>query len=89
MNKKLLASIAAVLCVGVSALAFTACDNHKHTYDGDFTSCGAEGHWHAPNCGHDVDGTDFEEHNYGGWVTDTEATEEQEGLRKRTCNDCG
>nr|MDE5943518.1 hypothetical protein [Clostridia bacterium] len=86
---KLLASIAAVLCVGVSALAFTACDNHKHTYDEDFTSCGAEGHWHAPNCGHDVDGTDFEEHNYGGWVTDTEATEEQEGLRKRTCNDCG
>ena len=89
MNKKLIVSLAAAICVGASALAISACDNHKHTYDSELSSCGEAGHWYAANCGHDVDGKDFEEHNYGAWVTDREAGETADGQRHRTCEGCG
>lgn len=90
MNKKVLFSLAAALCVGVSALALSACnDNHEHTYDTKLTPCGADGHWYAATCGHDVDGKGLEGHNYGDWNIVTPATEAGTGLRKRTCKDCG
>ncbi len=48
----------------------SACDvcgysyGHTHTYSLDWTPAinRADGHWHAPTCGHDVDGTDLSEH---------------------------
>ena len=89
MNKKAIFSLAAALCVGASALAISACDNHKHTYDSELSSCGATGHWYAATCGHEIDGKDFAEHNYGNWVIDTAATEESTGTRHRTCGGCG
>ena len=34
----------------------------KHTYESGWTSAGEAGHWHAPTCGHTVDGTDLTAH---------------------------
>ena len=45
-------------------------------------------HWHlCVNCGSEV--MDKAAHTYGDWVTVTEATETEAGLRKRTCSVCG
>ena len=45
-------------------------------------------HWHlCVNCGSEV--MDKATHTYGDWVTVTEATETEAGLRKRTCSVCG
>ena len=45
-------------------------------------------HWHlCTSCGSEV--MDKAAHTYGDWVTVTEATETEAGLRKRTCSVCG
>ena len=45
-------------------------------------------HWHlCTSCGSEI--MDKAAHTYGDWVTVTEATETEAGLRKRTCSVCG
>ena len=36
--------------------------DHTHTFDEAWVSTGENGHWHAPSCGHAVDGTDLTAH---------------------------
>ncbi len=36
--------------------------DHTHTYGEDWVKADETYHWHAPTCGHDVDGADKEEH---------------------------
>ncbi len=36
--------------------------DHSHTYGEDWVKADETYHWHAPTCGHDVDGADKEEH---------------------------
>lgn len=36
--------------------------DHTHTYDEAWVSVGEKGHWHAPTCGHTVDGSDLTPH---------------------------
>lgn len=36
--------------------------DHTHTYDEAWVSVGENGHWHAPTCGHSVDGSDLTAH---------------------------
>lgn len=36
--------------------------DHTHTFDEGWISVGESGHWHAPSCGHTVDGTDLTAH---------------------------
>ena len=46
----------------------------------------AAGHWQECQCG---DKTSVEEHGFGDWVTDREATESEEGTKHRDCGVCG
>lgn len=46
----------------------------------------AAGHWQECQCG---DKTSVEEHGFGDWVTDREATESEEGAKHRDCGVCG
>lgn len=36
--------------------------DHTHTYDEAWSSTGENGHWHAPTCGHTVDGSELAAH---------------------------
>lgn len=36
--------------------------DHTHTYDEAWVSVGENGHWHAPSCGHTVDGAELTAH---------------------------
>ena len=36
--------------------------DHTHTYEEIWVSIGENGHWHAPSCGHTVDGADLTAH---------------------------
>lgn len=36
--------------------------DHTHTYDEAWVSVGEKGHWHAPTCGHTVDGSELTPH---------------------------
>lgn len=36
--------------------------DHTHTYDEAWVSVGENGHWHAPTCGHSVDGSELTAH---------------------------
>ncbi len=47
---------------------------HKHTYEEEWTATEG-GHWHAPSCGHDVDGSDKRAHT--------------DGNNDGACDDCG
>ena len=59
---------------------------HVHTFSNDWTSDSTH-HWHAATCGHDVKDS-FEEHSYGNWVIDQEATKTSNGLKHRICSIC-
>ncbi len=58
---------------------------HIHTYADTWNTSEAE-HWLECECG---DKTDIAEHSYGEWITTTEATEDAEGSKTRSCDICG
>ena len=60
---------------------------HEHTFSTEWTSDETY-HWHASTCGHD-EVSDKAEHTFGEWVTITESTTEEQGLKRRTCSVCG
>ena len=62
MNKltKLLSVFAIAGAIGAGVAGAAGCA-HKHTYSEDWTQNGAEGHYHAATCGHDVH-TENEKH---------------------------
>ncbi|MCH5272527.1 MAG: leucine-rich repeat protein [Lachnospiraceae bacterium] len=61
-------------------------ENHTHTPKEEWNR-DAENHWH--DCvGEDGIKLGAEEHHFGDWIVDTEATEETEGARHRECTVC-
>ena len=60
---------------------------HTHTY-ADTWTYDATHHWHAATCGHAEEVADKAVHTFGSWVTVTEATEDTEGVKERSCS-CG
>ena len=61
-----------------------AINPNNHTFDTKWTyddTC----HWHAATCEHEEETADKAEHTFGDWVTVTEATEDAEGLKERSC----
>ena len=59
---------------------------HQHTFSNEWTSDSTH-HWHAATCGHDVKDS-YENHNYGDWVIDQEASKTSNGLKHRICSVC-
>ena len=57
---------------------------HTHTFDTKW-SYDATYHWHAATCKHTEEIADQAEHTFGIWVTVTEATEDAEGVKERSC----
>lgn len=57
---------------------------HEHSYGTEW-KYDAESHWHECAC---KDKSELTSHNFGGWVTDKEATESEEGQKHRTCQTC-
>lgn len=75
--------IALVAILGLTSLV--ACQ-HQHTY-GDTWERDSAQHWHeCAECG---EMSDVAIHSYGDWVIETQATNTEDGLRKRTCSVCG
>ena len=60
---------------------------HTHTFDTKWTYDETY-HWHVATCGHETEVSDKAEHTFGEWVTVTEATEDAEGVKERSCS-CG
>lgn len=60
---------------------------HEHDFATEWTTNAAY-HWHAATCGDTEEVQDKAEHTFGDWITVTPATEENEGLKKRTCTVC-
>lgn len=82
---------------GQTVITVTAVDNagnqntvnqlisvHEHSYGTEW-KYDAESHWHECAC---KDKSELTSHNFGGWVTDKEATESEEGQKHRTCQTC-
>ena len=61
---------------------------HTHTFSSDW-SHDEENHWHASTCGHEDQLGGLEAHTFGEWQVITEATENEDGLKRRTCSVCG
>ena len=59
----------------------TTTHTHEYTYKYD-----ENGHWQECSCG---DKTAVEEHTFGEWVTDKEATATEAGSKHRECTVCG
>lgn len=77
MNKltKVLSVFVIAGAIGTGILGATGCKHH-HTYSDEWTSAGAEGHYHLATCKHTDEHTDIEEHVY-------------DDDKDTTCNDCG
>ena len=62
--------------------------SHEHNFSAEWSK-DASNHWHdCTDDGCDVI-KDSAPHAFGGWVTVTEATEDADGLKKKTCSVCG
>lgn len=57
---------------------------HVHSYGTDW-EWNEDEHWHECECG---DRADVAGHSMGDWITDEEATEEEEGRQHRKCSQC-
>lgn len=87
MKRKLkLATFVMCLMLPVASI-LTACDNHSHIMDSDW-SHDAGYHWHAcmmDDC--DVE-SDKSEHTFGDWIVDKDATLTETGQKHRKCSTC-
>ena len=69
---------------------FISCEmnvEHVHIFSEEWTY-DETNHWHVATCGHE-EVSDKAEHSFGEWEIITEATEEEEGLKERSCTVCG
>lgn len=85
--------------VSLIGVAATACDsnngdsssgfesNHQHTYSSSWSSDSTY-HWHIATCEHTNEFKDKEEHAFGNWIVDKEATEYETGAKHRYCGKC-
>ena len=61
-------------------------ETHTHKF-ADSWSASLTHHWKVTTCGHNDVMADFKEHSFGGWEI-TNATEDAEGSKERTCSVC-
>lgn len=89
-----------LLMVAFAGLLITACNSnngdnpsnsqepvHEHTYSSSWSSDETY-HWHAATCEHKSEIKDKEEHTFGSWIIDKEATEYESGSKHRYCGKC-
>ena len=62
--------------------------DHTHTFSTEWTSDKTY-HWHAATCEHTDETSGFEEHTFGQYVSNNDATTEAEGTKTRECSECG
>lgn len=72
---KLLSVFVIAGAIGTGIMGATGC-KHKHTYSDEWTSAGAEGHYHMATCKHTEEHTELVDHVY-------------DDDKDTTCNDCG
>ncbi len=60
---------------------------HVHTYSEKWTN-DETNHWHEATCDHNEELIDFEEHSFGEYVSNNDATTETDGTKTRTCEVC-
>ncbi|MGN0153550.1 MAG: leucine-rich repeat protein [Lachnospiraceae bacterium] len=65
----------------------TIVEVHVHTFAEEWTY-DATCHWHEATCGHDTEVADKQAHTFSEWIVTKEATEEEKGLKERSCA-CG
>ncbi|MDD6204772.1 MAG: hypothetical protein PUC05_07270 [Firmicutes bacterium] len=58
---------------------------HKHAAGSEWKN-DTKNHWHVCSCGETMDA---DAHTFGEWETISEATENETGLKERTCTVCG
>ena len=61
--------------------------NHTHTFAETWTN-DENKHWHAATCSHTTERKDETTHTFDNWITVKEATQTEEGSKKRTCSTC-
>ena len=61
---------------------------HEHTYSNVY-SYDDEYHWYGSTCGHPEAKKQKEKHNYGDLIIEKDSTVFEEGVRSRTCQNCG
>lgn len=71
--------------IATNVVTISVTNSHTHSYGAEWKS-NETSHWHECACG---EKSELAEHSYGDWVTDTEATEEAEGTKHRSCTVCG
>lgn len=74
-------------CGGSSQNTSDEGTTHSHTYSSEW-SHDESYHWHAATCEHTNEIKDKEEHRFGSWVVDSEATEYQTGSKHKICEIC-
>ena len=60
---------------------------HVHTFS-DKWSNNATHHWKAATCEHKDEVSEKSEHQFGNWTTTKEPTEEETGIKERSCSVC-
>ena len=60
---------------------------HVHTFETTLTKT-PNSHYYAATCEHIYERKDNEEHSYGDWTIDREATTSTKGLKSRVCSVC-
>lgn len=64
-------------------------ENHVHSYDEGHLVYDDESHFNRATCDHKDLKTNENAHEFGEWEIVTEATQTQDGKKKRTCEECG
>lgn len=86
LSKIIIALVAVLGLTSLVACQQTEQPQHQHT-NGDTWERDSAQHWHE--CGECGEMYDLALHSYGDWVIETEVTNTEDGLRKRTCSVCG
>lgn len=71
--------------IATNVVTISVTNAHTHSYGAEWEN-NETSHWHECTCG---EKSELAEHSYGDWVTDTEATEEADGTKHRSCTVCG
>ena len=61
-------------------------NTHEHTFASTWEHSDTH-HWHVSTCGHNVKDS-YEEHTFGAWIIDQEATEDEAGSKHKICEVC-
>lgn len=72
------------------SLVLSGCNqnvSHVHSFNKDW-SCDEIYHWHATNCEHTDLKADLKEHDFGDFVSNNDATIENDGTKTRSCLVC-